>query len=403
MGSGDDGGGKKGKPSKPFVGLTGGARNVKFMYGCICSDVPGVVLGAKHSRAPCPCPLVRCRAAFYHRLNARPANRGAVAHCLRRYYFMPILKGYRAMQLRAKAMRRTLKPKDPSRYANKPDTRRHVQTPAPTSTAASHILLPTSNCDLREKRAEVCACLALKETCLRPLVSSKIDRYKREREAMLDAQHAKAAPMIKTMLEAMGGLYNKAAQDLVTRGMVVPPQWVDELKGAPLSVHKSLMHLVVPPQRWQRECLTAAAWFGVWRNAIGGRSLRVPRLDNHRQARLRCIAVFLSCLFAPGCFEDMPKRCWLEMDKAIRKGLAERKALVAKAGGGAGGRAAAAAVGSDDPKVCFQGIETSPLAAASIGQVRGARRAWHVRMTCPSISPCTFHVPMGSTTGGDRC
>ena len=47
---------------------------------------------------------------------------------------------------------------------------------------------------------------------------------------MLDEQHAKAAPMIKRLLEEMGGLYNKAAQDIVTRGMVVPPQWVEELK-----------------------------------------------------------------------------------------------------------------------------------------------------------------------------
>ena len=46
------------------------------------------------------------------------------------------------------------------------------------------------------------------------------------KEAALDEQHARAAPAIRAMLEAMGGLYNKAAQDLVTRGMVVPPQWV---------------------------------------------------------------------------------------------------------------------------------------------------------------------------------
>jgi hypothetical protein len=34
-------------------------------------------------------------------------------------------------------------------------------------------------------------------------------KYKREKEAMLDAQHSTAAPMIKKLLEEMGGLYNK--------------------------------------------------------------------------------------------------------------------------------------------------------------------------------------------------
>jgi hypothetical protein len=37
---------------------------------------------------------------------------------------------------------------------------------------------------------------------------------------MLDEQHTKAAPMIKKLLEEMGGLYNKAAQvlDLIKGG-----------------------------------------------------------------------------------------------------------------------------------------------------------------------------------------
>ena len=55
-------------------------------------------------------------------------------------------------------------------------------------------------------------------------------KFTADKQRMLDEQHAKAAPMIKKLLEEMGGLYNKAAQDIVTRGMVVPPQWVEELK-----------------------------------------------------------------------------------------------------------------------------------------------------------------------------
>ena len=39
-------------------------------------------------------------------------------------------------------------------------------------------------------------------------------KYKREKEAMLDAQHSAAAPMIKKLLEEMGGLYNKVGKDL---------------------------------------------------------------------------------------------------------------------------------------------------------------------------------------------
>jgi len=48
-------------------------------------------------------------------------------------------------------------------------------------------------------------------------------RFYSEKNAILDATHVKAAPQIKNLLEKMGGLYNKAAQDFVTRGMIVPP------------------------------------------------------------------------------------------------------------------------------------------------------------------------------------
>lgn len=54
--------------------------------------------------------------------------------------------------------------------------------------------------------------------------------YNRKKTDMLNAQHAKAGPQVKQILEKMGGLYNKAAQDIVTRGLVVPEQIVESLK-----------------------------------------------------------------------------------------------------------------------------------------------------------------------------
>ena len=164
------------------------------------------------------------------------------------YYFMPILKGYRRMQLKVRRMRkRGEKKKDP-------------------------------------------------------------EKFTREKQTMLDAQHATAAPMIKRLLEEMGGLYNKAAQDLVTRGMVVPPQWVEELKD---------------------------------------------------------------------CFEDMPKRGWPEMKKAIDKGLAEEPQ-------------APRAGTSNAIDTHFLNVNPEPLAAASIGQVhtgvlRGGNEQVIVKVLYPEI------------------
>jgi predicted unusual protein kinase regulating ubiquinone biosynthesis (AarF/ABC1/UbiB family) len=53
--------------------------------------------------------------------------------------------------------------------------------------------------------------------------------YYRQKNLWMDETHKLAAPMCKTLLEEMGGLYNKAAQDLVTRGMIIPKAVVDVL------------------------------------------------------------------------------------------------------------------------------------------------------------------------------
>jgi predicted unusual protein kinase regulating ubiquinone biosynthesis (AarF/ABC1/UbiB family) len=52
--------------------------------------------------------------------------------------------------------------------------------------------------------------------------------YKRKTE-LLDEAHRKAAPQVKHLLEQMGGIYNKAAQDICTRGLIVPRVIVDGL------------------------------------------------------------------------------------------------------------------------------------------------------------------------------
>mmetsp|Transcript_11654 Transcript_11654/g.22174 ORF Transcript_11654/g.22174 Transcript_11654/m.22174 type:complete len:684 (-) Transcript_11654:269-2320(-) len=72
---------------------------------------------------------------------------------------------------------------------------------------------------------------AIKETkSLRKKYKEKDpERYQREKTKVLEAQHAKAGPLTKHLLEVMGGLYNKAAQDIVTRGLVVPKAIVDSL------------------------------------------------------------------------------------------------------------------------------------------------------------------------------
>ena len=56
------------------------------------------------------------------------------------------------------------------------------------------------------------------------------ERYYEERTALWDEQHAKAAAGVKRVLEKMGGLYNKTAQDWATRDGMLPQPWVDELR-----------------------------------------------------------------------------------------------------------------------------------------------------------------------------
>ena len=56
------------------------------------------------------------------------------------------------------------------------------------------------------------------------------ERYYEARTALWDEQHAKAAAGVKRVLEKMGGLYNKTAQDFATRDGMLPQPWVDELR-----------------------------------------------------------------------------------------------------------------------------------------------------------------------------
>ena len=55
-------------------------------------------------------------------------------------------------------------------------------------------------------------------------------RPKTDRDALWDEAHKKAGVQISNMLASLLGVYCKGAQDLCTRGMLVPEHWVNELK-----------------------------------------------------------------------------------------------------------------------------------------------------------------------------
>lgn len=55
------------------------------------------------------------------------------------------------------------------------------------------------------------------------------EKFMSQKTAVLDAAHTAASPMMVQLLEKMGGLYNKGAQDIVTRGLMVPKPLVDGL------------------------------------------------------------------------------------------------------------------------------------------------------------------------------
>lgn len=56
------------------------------------------------------------------------------------------------------------------------------------------------------------------------------EAFERKKVAFLDAHYTKEAPNYKTMLLAMGGLYNKGAQLAAAQQMLLPPVIVEELK-----------------------------------------------------------------------------------------------------------------------------------------------------------------------------
>jgi aarF domain-containing kinase len=68
-------------------------------------------------------------------------------------------------------------------------------------------------------------------------------RPKQDRDAMWDEAHKRAGVQISHMLASLLGVYCKGAQDLCTRGMLVPEHWVNELKW---SWEK------VPPKGWEQ-------------------------------------------------------------------------------------------------------------------------------------------------------